>query len=149
MTLVVGDKVWQSAKYIQTARPLMKLDYKRLSPFKVTKVINRNDYRLELPYSWKVHNVFHVSLLNRYVGSVPGQQPSDAPPAITAENPDDNELEVERVLNSRKWYKRLWYLVQCAGHNIVIPSWEPAEKLENASAVFAGFHRGNSAKPRA
>jgi hypothetical protein len=95
MTFEVGDKVWLSAKHIQTARPSKKLDYKRLGPFKVTKVINRNAYRLELPYSMKVHNVFHVSLLDRYTGPVPGQQPSDPPPAITAENPDDEEWEVE------------------------------------------------------
>jgi hypothetical protein len=91
MMFEVGDKVWLSAKYIQTARPSKKLDYKRLGPFKVTKVINRNAYRLELPYSMKVHNVFHVSLLDRYIGPVPGRQPSDPPPAITAENPDDEE----------------------------------------------------------
>jgi hypothetical protein len=77
MTFEVGNKVWLSAKHIQTARQLKKLNYKRLGPFIVTKVINRNAYRLELPYSMKVHNVFHVSLLDRYVGSVPGQQPSD------------------------------------------------------------------------
>jgi hypothetical protein len=112
MTFEVGDKVWLSAKHIQTARPSKKLDYRWLGPFKVTKVINRNAYRLELPYSMKVHNVFHVSLLDRYSGPVPGQQPSDTPPAITAENPDDEEWEVERVIDSHKRYKRLWYLVQ-------------------------------------
>jgi len=88
MTSEVGDKVWLSAKHIQTTRPSKKLDYKKLGPFKVTKVINRNAYRLELPNPMKVHNVFHVSLLDRYV---PGQQPSDPQPAISAEDPDDEE----------------------------------------------------------
>jgi hypothetical protein len=73
MTFEVGDKVWLSAKHIQTARPSKKLDYKRLGPFKATKVINRNAYVLELPYSMKVHNVFDVSLRDRYSGPVPGQ----------------------------------------------------------------------------
>jgi len=149
MTFEVGDKVWLSAKHIQTARPSKKLDYNRLGPFKVTKVINRNAYCLGLPYSMKVHNVFHVSLLDRYVGPVPGQQPSDPPPAITAENPEDEEWEVERVLDSRKRYRRLWYLVQWAGHNYVNTSWEPAENLENAPDLVADFHRDNPAKPRA
>jgi hypothetical protein len=149
MTFEVGDKVWLSAKQIQTARPLKKLDYKRLGPFKVSKVINRNAYRLELPCLMKVHNVFHVSLLDRYVGHVPGQQPSDPPPAITAENPDDEELEVKQVLDSRKRYKRLWYLVQWAGHNHVNTSWEPAENLEGASEAVADLHRDHPAKPRA
>jgi hypothetical protein len=96
MTFEVEDKVWLSAKHIQTARPSKKIDYKMLGPFKVTKVINRNAYRIELlPYLMKVHNVFHVSLLDRYTGLVPAQQPSDPPPAITAENPEDEEWEVE------------------------------------------------------
>jgi hypothetical protein len=64
MTFQVGDKVWLSAKHIQTARPSKKLDYTRLGPFKVTKVINRSAYRLEFPYSMKVLSVFHVSLLD-------------------------------------------------------------------------------------
>jgi hypothetical protein len=148
MTFEVGDKVWLSAKHIQTARPSKKLDYKRLGPFKVTKVINRNAYRLELPYSMKVHNVFHVSLLDRYVGPVPGQQPSDPPPAITAENPDAEEWEVERVLDSRKRYKRLWYLVQWAGHNYVNTSWEPAETLEGASESGSRFPSRKSGKTK-
>jgi hypothetical protein len=54
MTFEVGDKVWLSAKHIQTARPSKKLGYKRLNPSKITKVIIRNAYRLELPYSMKV-----------------------------------------------------------------------------------------------
>jgi hypothetical protein len=149
MTFEVGDKVWLSAKYIQTVRPSKKLDYKELGPFKVTKVINRKAYRLELPYSMKVHNVFHVSLFDRYVGPVPGQPSSDPPPAITAENPAHEEWEVERVLDIRKRYKKLWYLVQWGGHNYVNTSWEPGENLENANEVLADFHRDNPVKPRA
>jgi hypothetical protein len=141
--------VWLLAKHRQTARPSKKLDYKRLGPFEVTKVINRNAYRLELPYSMKVHNVFHVSLLNRYIGPVLGQQPHDPPTAITAENPDHEEWEVERILNSRKQYRKLWYLVQWAGHNYVNTSWEPAENLGSASEVVADLRRENPAKPRA
>jgi hypothetical protein len=76
MVFEVGDKVWLSAKHIQTARPSKKLDYKRLDPFKITKVINRNAYRLELPNSMKVHNVFHVSLHDRYAEPVPGSNPA-------------------------------------------------------------------------
>jgi hypothetical protein len=69
--------------------------------------------------------------------------------ALTAENPDDEEWEVERVLDSRKRYKRLWYLVLWAGHNYVNTSWEPAENLEGAGEAVADFHRDHPAKPRA
>jgi hypothetical protein len=49
MIFEVGEKVCLSAKHIQTAMPLKKLDYKWLGTFKVIKVINRNAYRLESP----------------------------------------------------------------------------------------------------
>jgi hypothetical protein len=149
MVFEVGDKVWLSAKHIQTARPSKKLDYKRLGPFKITKVINRNAYRLELPNSMKVHNVFHVSLLDRYAEPVPGQQPSEPQPAISAEDSDEEEWEVERILDSRKRYRKLSYLVQWAGYNYVRTSWEPAENLENAAELLEEFHRENPAKPKA
>jgi hypothetical protein len=48
MTSEVREKVWLSAMHIQTARPSKQLDNKRLGPFKVTKVINRNAYRLDV-----------------------------------------------------------------------------------------------------
>jgi hypothetical protein len=145
----VGDKVWLSAKHIQTARASKKLDYKRLGPFKITNVINRNAYRLELPNSMKVHNVFHVSLLDRYAEPVPGQQPSEPQPAISAEDSDEEKWEVERILDSRKRYRKLSYLVQWAGYNYVRTSWEPAENLENAAELLEEFHRENPAKPKA
>jgi hypothetical protein len=59
----------------------------------------------------KVHNVFHVSLLDRYAKPVPGQQPSEPQPAISAEDPDEQEWEVERILDSHKRYRKLSYLV--------------------------------------
>jgi hypothetical protein len=143
MVFEVGDKVWLSAKHIQTARPSKQLDYKRLGPFKITKVINRNAYRLELPYSMKVHNMFHVSRLDRYAEPVPGQQPSEPQPAISAEDPDEEEWEVECILDSRMRYRKLSYLVQWAGYNYVRTSCEPGENLENAPELPDEFHCEN------
>jgi hypothetical protein len=105
--------------------------------------------RLELPNSMKVHNVFHVSLLDRYAEPVPGQQPSEPQPAISAEDSDEEEWEVERILDSRKRYRKLSYLVQWAGYNYVRTSWEPAENLKNAAELLEEFHRENPAKPKA
>jgi hypothetical protein len=92
MVFEVGDRVWLSAKHIQMARPSKELDYKRLGPFKRTKVINRNAYCLELPNSMKVHNVVHHSLLDRYAEPVLAQQPSEPQPAIPAEDADGTRM---------------------------------------------------------
>jgi hypothetical protein len=36
----VGDKVWLLKKNIATTRPCAKLDYKRLGPFKIAKLVS-------------------------------------------------------------------------------------------------------------
>ena len=39
---------------------------KREGPFEITDVLGPLTYRLHLPERWKIHNVFHASLLRRY-----------------------------------------------------------------------------------
>jgi len=62
----VGNKVWLLRKNIATTRPCAKLDYKRLEPFKIAKLVGLMACQLELPPQFKIHNVFHVSLLEPY-----------------------------------------------------------------------------------
>jgi hypothetical protein len=62
----VGNKVWLLRKNIATTRPCAKLDYKRLKPFKIAKLVGLMACQLELPPQFKIHNVFHVSLLEPY-----------------------------------------------------------------------------------
>jgi transposase InsO family protein len=59
----VGDKVWLNARNITTRRPSIKLDHKRLGPFTITALVGKYACRLELPLTMKIHNVFHVRLL--------------------------------------------------------------------------------------
>ena len=64
-TLEPGDQVWLNAKNIVSTRPSRKLDYKRLGPFEVKRVINPVAFELTLPPWMKIHPVFHVSLLEK------------------------------------------------------------------------------------
>jgi hypothetical protein len=45
----VGDKVWLSTRHFRTTRPSKKLDYNGTGPYTVSKVINKNAYKLDLP----------------------------------------------------------------------------------------------------
>jgi hypothetical protein len=65
ITFDMGDKVWLSTKHFRTPMPSMKLRYKHAGPYTVSKVINRNTYKLDLPKMMWNHNVFHVSQLDR------------------------------------------------------------------------------------
>ena len=51
---------------IKTCRPSKKLDHKNQGPFQVEKIISPLPIRLTLPRKWKIHNVFHISLLKPY-----------------------------------------------------------------------------------
>jgi hypothetical protein len=76
----VGDLVMIDARNMKTKRPSKKLDHKKIGPVKILKKIGTRAFRVELPTTIEVHNVFHVSLLEPYRKSkVPGRhQPSSA-----------------------------------------------------------------------
>jgi hypothetical protein len=147
MIFKVGDKVWLSTRNIRTTRPCKKLEYKRAGPYTVSKIINQKSYKLDLPKTMRNHNVFHVSQLDRYTPPVVGQPPSEPQPTIVDE-PRDEEWEVDRILDSKRRYRKLHYLVQWAGYSHVRTRWEPAENLENAQELVDEFHREHPSKPR-
>ncbi|QRV94487.1 Retrotransposable element Tf2 protein [Ceratobasidium sp. AG-Ba] len=64
---VVGDKVWLLSLNITSQRLNKKLDHKRYGPFTVAKHISSHAYRLELPDTMKIHDVFPVTLLSPVV----------------------------------------------------------------------------------
>ncbi|SOV05179.1 uncharacterized protein UDID_17861 [Ustilago sp. UG-2017a] len=76
-----GDRVWLSAVNIRSLRPTKKLNYRRLGPFSVSEIISSHAYRLQLPPSMKIHNVFHVDRLEPYVANtIPNRVQPPPPP---------------------------------------------------------------------
>jgi hypothetical protein len=65
----VGDLAWLNRKNIETARPSVKLDFKRFGPFKITKVVGKGKlaFELKLPPQWRIHNLLPL----HPAGSVP------------------------------------------------------------------------------
>ena len=57
-----GDKVLLNSKYIKTKRN-WKLEAKFFGPFRVLHPVGKQAYKLKFPRKWRIHNVFHVSLL--------------------------------------------------------------------------------------
>jgi len=144
MTFAVGDKVWLSTRNLKTSIPSMKLDYKRIGPYTACKMINNNAYKLDLRSTIRNHNVFHVSLFNRYAELV-GSQPSSEPHPMIVE--ETQEWEVDCILDSRWRYRKLHTVIQWAGYNHIRTSWEPAEHLENDQDLIDEFHREHQDRP--
>ena len=57
-----GQKVWLDSRNLKTIYN-KKIGPKREGPFEIDKVLGPVTYRLKLPNSWKIHNVFHAILL--------------------------------------------------------------------------------------
>ena len=52
-----GDKVWVTTRNWKTQRPSRKLDYQMAGPFEILEQVG-NSYRLKLPDSMQIHDVF-------------------------------------------------------------------------------------------
>jgi hypothetical protein len=104
----VGDKVWFLRKNIATIRPCAKLDYKSLGPFKIAKLVGLMACQLELPPQFKIHNVFHVPLLEPYHENPIPERHRE--PLVPVEIEGQEEFEVQEVLDSKKIRGKLLYL---------------------------------------
>jgi len=62
----VGAKVWLDSHNLKINFPSRKLAPQWEGPFKISQVISPYTYRLCLPPTWKMHGVFHTSLLSPY-----------------------------------------------------------------------------------
>ena len=105
----IGDKVLLRAKNIKQYRPSGKLSDKYLGPFDIIKVIGIHGqaFRLGLPPSYKIYNIFHVSLLEPWhsrVGAVENPQPIDIE--------GHNEYKVESIQAHRERRSGREYLVR-------------------------------------
>ena len=86
--------------HIRTNRPSNKLDYKKMDPFHIEKVIRNRAFRLKLPLQMKVQLVYHIGLLERYKDS---KDPTRIQTVLEVEE-IDRELNwgVREIVDSRQ-----------------------------------------------
>ena len=139
-----GDEVWLSTKNIKTERPSKKLDHKMIGPYKILKALG-NSYKLDLPASMKIHDVFHSSLLRpASKDPLPGQIPPPPPPVIID---NEEEFEIDDILDSRTFNKKLQYKVKWSNYP-PDNTWYPAEDFANSKETVEEYHRKYPKKPR-
>ena len=104
-TFILGDQVLISTHNYslnnQEHQPARKLQHWFAGPYLVVEVISPVVYQLRLPDKLRIHPVFHVSQLHRYVDS-PREfktQLEPVPPQVMVTG--DVEYEVECVLGRR------------------------------------------------
>ena len=64
-----GEKVWLESKHLKLHYETKKLAPKQEGPFKIEEVLSPLNYQLKLLKQWKIHPIFHTTLLLPYLES--------------------------------------------------------------------------------
>ncbi len=95
------EQVWLDMPHLKLPHQKAKLTLKCLGPFKIIQEISPVAYCLKLPTNWRIHNVFHASLLTPY------HETQAHGPNFTQPPPDlidgENEYKVKRIVTHRQF----------------------------------------------
>ncbi|KAJ1042598.1 hypothetical protein NDA10_006513 [Ustilago hordei] len=123
----VGDMVYINRRNWKTRRPTPKLDTGFAGPYPVQERVGRRAYRITLPANLRVHDVFHVSMLEpARTSSLPQRAEQPTMPPLPDE---DLDFEVEALIDKRSHNGTTEYKVLWRGYSEEAASWEPVENL--------------------
>jgi len=133
----VNNQVWLDVKNLALPYQSNKLAPKRQGPFCIKRIISPVAFQLDLPQSWRIHDVFHASLLTAFRETpVHGPNYLHPPPDLIDEDP---EYEVEAIINHRFFGQicRLQYLIKWKGYLHSDNTWELVQTLHTDVLVNA------------
>ena len=114
-----------------------KLQRRFVGPFQVTETIGQQAYRLSLPQDWKIHPVFHVSLLKKWnTADLQEDQPITQDDVPEVEEP---YYEIEKILRWRKVKRNnknvKQYLVIWKGYPVEDAMWIEADQFSHPNQL--------------
>lgn len=136
-------QAYHRGQYVGVSTKNWRFKHPKLAPrFIRVKILARHGeqaYAVELPKIYqRMHNVFHVSLLEPWNDRRNDAVASEALPELEAE-PD--EWEVEEVIDHKLIGEASFYLVKWKGWPVEYNTWEPNHHLENAKAMVKKYHK--------
>ena len=133
----VRDKVWLEATNLRLQYPSRKLAPRHLGPFEISQVLSPIVYHLQLPPTWKIHNVFHASLLSPYKQTdTHGPNFSTLPPDLIS---SEKEYEVETIISHKGSPGQRKYLTTWKGYLSSENTWEPEVNLQHAPKILKDY----------
>ena len=131
----MGDEVVLATRHLHVNEHLLvKLRRRWIGPFSIPEVISLVTYWLDLPPTWRIHLVFHVSNLKRFDHSEEFKR-VEGPPSLIAVDGEE-EFKMEAILRHKGRGARHLYKVLWKGYPITETSWEPESHLDNAPQIL-------------
>jgi hypothetical protein len=131
----VGDWVWlrlhQRTAVAITAASSSKLGPRYFGPYQITERLGAVAYRLRLPPKARIHDVFHVALLNKFQGDPPAEL-VPLPPILHGRVVPTPAQVVRARLNRGQWE----LLVQWEGRVAAEATWEPVKDFKERYPQF-------------
>jgi len=136
-----GELVMLNGRNIRSKGRCKRLEDKMYGPFKVVSVGHNDRYcKLDLPWSWKIHPAFNVSLLEQYRGTNPET------PAVEIEA-DDAGWTIEAIIASgpsNEDPNKHVFLVKWEGFTHEENTWESFENVNNnAQELLEKYYEEN------
>ena len=133
----VGNKVWLEATNLRLQYPSRKLAPRRQGPFEISQVLSPIVYHLRLPSTWKIHNVFHASLLSPYKQTeAHGPNFSIPPPDLIR---SEEEYEVEAIISHKGSPGCRRYLTTWKGYPSLENTWKLESNLRHALRILMNY----------
>jgi hypothetical protein len=144
ITFQKGQLVLVSTKNLRVRDASKKLTPRFMGPFRIETPVGTQAYRVQLPEGSRIHNVFHVSVLEPYHRRE-GDQPVLPPPELIN---DAEEYEVETILDKTRSRGAVWYKVKWKGWPSEYDQWVPQEDLANAKRLVRDFESKQPPAPQ-
>ena len=151
-----SEKVWLNSKYIKTKQN-RKLEAKFFRPLWILCPVGKQAYKLELPKKWRIHDVFHVLLLEQDTTRKGRVDENDAAELDAGDN-EGGEYKVEAIRDSAVYAREsesghnlpgLYYLVSWKGYPKEENTWEPALAVQHLRKLISSFHKEHFDNPTA
>ena len=137
-----GDKVWLEAKNLKSfvTNPMFVLKWE--GPFVIMKVLSPITYQLHLPKTWKIHPVFHTTILSPYRETdVQGPNFPAPPPDLIS---GKEEYKINWILPHKGTLSQQSFLIWWKGYLAKDDSWVPEWDLKNAKSTLDDYKRQHS-----
>src|SRR6266568_2895227 len=105
----------------------------------IKKVLGRTVYKLQLPFQWKIHDVFHASLLMPYSETKEHGENFIKPPLDLIDGQE--EFEIESMIGHQKKGKQWEFLIKWKGYASSDQTWEPESNLTNVDETLIAYKK--------